>query len=58
MWAHDIDTAAYGTRLAELGARRLRYAQDQNHTQIQTKSHTQGHTQGHAQDHDVAMQEN
>jgi [ribosomal protein S18]-alanine N-acetyltransferase len=54
MWAHDIDTAAYGTRLAELGARRLRYAQDQNPTQIQTKSHTQGH----AQDHDVAMQEN
>jgi [ribosomal protein S18]-alanine N-acetyltransferase len=51
MWAHDIDTAAYGTRLAELGARRLRHA-DHHHAQ------DHAHTQDRTRDHDVAMQEN
>jgi [ribosomal protein S18]-alanine N-acetyltransferase len=51
MWAHDIDTAAYGTRLAELGARKLRYA---DHAQ----DHVHALDHAHTQSYDVAMQEN
>ena len=47
MWSHDIDTATYGLRLAELGTRRLRADQD----------HALEIARDHAQDHRAAMQE-